>query len=216
MKCIPMIVLVALAVGLMAALMTMWGCSEAATRTLTLFQFQSTKTYSGAFRIDTSGLPPNAIETTTETGGPGKPDTRLALNMDYEFEVALRLVDKKGARPSATVALPPGEDVGTARVLKQAYFGRTQVLEFLINNQVVGKPVPEYPPIRELADREFDESQFPARWQDARARCPGTKCVGYYFTLDKRGEVDAGLQGPAFFVLTVDGKVAGFWDNVLW
>ena len=38
MKRIPMIVMTAFAVGFMAALMTVSGCSEAATRTLTLLQ----------------------------------------------------------------------------------------------------------------------------------------------------------------------------------
>jgi len=118
-------------------------------------------------------------------------------------------------KPVRELSAPP-PNVDTPLVLKQAYFGRTQVLEFLIHNKVIEKPVPEYPPIRELADRTFDESQLPSLWKDARARCPGTKCVGYYFTLDEGGKVDANLRGPAFFVITVDGKVAGFWDNVLW
>ncbi len=94
MKRIPMIALTAFAFGFMVALMTVSGCSKAADRTLTLFQFQSTKTYKGPFRIDTSELPPNAIKSQTETGGPGKPETRLTLNMDYEFEIVLRLADK--------------------------------------------------------------------------------------------------------------------------
>ena len=88
----------------------------------------------------------------------------------------------------------------TPLVLKQAYFGRIQVLEFLIHNKVIGKPVPEYPPIRELADRTFDESQLPSLWKDARARCPGTKCVGYYFTLDEGGKVDANLTRAQRFL----------------
>ena len=95
MKRIPMIVATAFSVGFMAALTTVSGCSEAATRTLTLFQYQSTKTNNGAFRIDTSEIPPNAIESKTETGGPGKPETRLTLNSKFEFEIVLRLFDKK-------------------------------------------------------------------------------------------------------------------------
>ena len=79
----------------MAALATVSGCSEVATRTLTLFQYQSTKTYKGPFRIDTSLLPPKAIKSQKETGGPGKPETHLTLNMDYEFEIVLRLADNK-------------------------------------------------------------------------------------------------------------------------
>ena len=95
MKRIPTIVMTAFAVGFIAALATVSGCSEAATRTLTLFQYQSTKTNVGAFRIDTSEIPPDAIESQLETGGPGKPSTRLTLNSDYEFEIVLRLVDKR-------------------------------------------------------------------------------------------------------------------------
>ena len=84
---------IAFAFGFMVALTTVSGCSEAADRTLTIFQFQSTETYAGAFRIDTSGLPPDAIESTTQTGGPGDPVTRIALNMDYDIEVVLRLAN---------------------------------------------------------------------------------------------------------------------------
>jgi len=95
MNRIPIIVTTAFAFGFMAALMTVSGCTEPATRTFTLFQFQSMKTNIGPFRIDTSEIPPNAIESQTETGGPGKPETRLTLNSNYEFEIVLRLVDKK-------------------------------------------------------------------------------------------------------------------------
>ncbi len=93
MKRLPTAVVTAFAVGFVTALMTVSGCSEAASRKLTIFQLQSTETYSGPFRIDTSQLPPDAIETQTETDGgkPGKPETQLKLNMDYEFELVLRL-----------------------------------------------------------------------------------------------------------------------------
>jgi len=102
MKRMQTVVVTAFAVGFVTALMTVSGCSEAARRTLTIFQFQSTKTYSGSFRIDTSQLPPGAIETQTETGGPGKPETKLKLNMDYEFEIVLRLAksNENGMTPS--------------------------------------------------------------------------------------------------------------------
>ena len=70
------------------------GCSKAADRTLTIFQFQSTKTHFGQFRIDTSSLPENAIETKTDTGGPGDPVTRITLNSDLEIELVLRLASK--------------------------------------------------------------------------------------------------------------------------
>lgn len=71
---------------------TLSGCSKAADRTLTIYQFQSTETYDGQFRIDTSGLPADAIKSTVDTGGPGDPAKRITLNMDYKFEIVLRLV----------------------------------------------------------------------------------------------------------------------------
>lgn len=95
MQSIPMIVTTVFAVCCMAALTPVSGCSEPGTRTLTLFQYQSTKTSIGAFRIDTSEIPPEAIESQTETGVPGKPETRLTLNSDFEFEIVVRLVSKK-------------------------------------------------------------------------------------------------------------------------
>ena len=77
----------------MVALAAVSGCSEAANRTLTIFQLQSTETYPGAFRIDTSELPADAIEERSETGGPGAPESRITVNVDYEIEVVLRLAD---------------------------------------------------------------------------------------------------------------------------
>jgi len=77
---------------------------------LTLFQFQSTKTYTGPFRIDTTQLPANAIESQTETGKPGKPETRVKLNMDYEFEIVLRLASKN------ETSLP--ESAGTPQAIR--------------------------------------------------------------------------------------------------
>jgi hypothetical protein len=110
MKRIPTIVLTALALGLMAALVTVSGCSEAARRTLTLFQFQSSQnTYTGPFRIDVSQLPPEAVQSRTETGGPGKPETRLTLNMDYEVEIVLRLVEKNGKNLQQAGDTPPSD-----------------------------------------------------------------------------------------------------------
>ena len=41
------------------------------------------------------GLPSDAIETTADTGGPGDPVKRITLNMDYEFEIVLKLVGSK-------------------------------------------------------------------------------------------------------------------------
>jgi len=109
MKRIPTIVLTAFGLGFTAALITVSGCSEAASRTLTLFQFQSAKTYTGPFRIDVSELPREAIQSRTETGGSGKPETRLTLNMDYEFEIVLRLVDKNEASLQQAGETPPSD-----------------------------------------------------------------------------------------------------------
>lgn len=101
------LVMTTLAVICLLTAMTMSGCSEAADRTLTIFQFQSTETYGGQFRIDASALPPDAIEARTNTGEPGHPVTRITLNMDYEIEVILRpagtgpSVDKAGGEPGS-------------------------------------------------------------------------------------------------------------------
>ena len=70
------------------------GCSKAADRTLTIYQFQSVNTYSGPFRVDTSGLPEGAVATKSETGSPGDPLTRIELNSNFAVEVVLRLADK--------------------------------------------------------------------------------------------------------------------------
>ena len=82
---------IVLAAICLIAVTTMSGCSEAADRTLMIYQFQSIDTYTGKFLIDTSALPPDAIETRTVTGGPGNPVTQITLNMDYEIEVVLKL-----------------------------------------------------------------------------------------------------------------------------
>lgn len=84
-------VVIAFVLGCIAAL-TVSGCSKAADRTLSIYQFQSTKTYDGQFKLDTSELPTDAIDSTVGAGGPGDPVKRITLNMDYEFEVVLRLV----------------------------------------------------------------------------------------------------------------------------
>ena len=84
-------VVIAFVVGCIAA-STVSGCSKAADRTFTIYQVQSTETYDGQFKFDISGLPDDAIESTDTTGGPGDPVKRVTLNMDYEFEIVLRLV----------------------------------------------------------------------------------------------------------------------------
>ncbi len=85
---------IALAIICLVTATTVSGCSEAADRTLTIYQFQSTETYGGQFRIDTSALPPDAIETSADTGKPGCPVRQITLNSDYEIEVVLRLAGK--------------------------------------------------------------------------------------------------------------------------
>jgi len=90
----------------MVALTTMSGCTEAADRTLTIFQFQSRETYAGAFRIDTSELPADAIKARVQTGKSGRPVTRITLNMDYAIEVALRPAGS--GRPNKKTTSKPG------------------------------------------------------------------------------------------------------------
>jgi len=107
-----LLVITAIAAICLITATTMLGCSEAADRTLTIFQFQSTDTYGGQFRIDTSALPPDAIEARTDTGESGHPVTRITLNMDYEIEVVLRLagtepsVDKANGKPGSETLYP--------------------------------------------------------------------------------------------------------------
>ncbi|MCA9094031.1 MAG: hypothetical protein KDA68_11120 [Planctomycetaceae bacterium] len=111
MKRLPIMLMVAFGLGFMVAVITVSGCSEAATRNLTIFQYQSTKTYSGPFRIDTSQLPDNAIKSQKETGPLGKVETSLTLNMDYEFEIVIRLAEKiKNATDSHKTDETPGND----------------------------------------------------------------------------------------------------------
>lgn len=74
---------------------TLSGCSKPADRTLTIYQLQSTETYNGPFKLNTSELPSDAIESIEETGDPNGSFSRITLSMDYNFEVVLRLVDSK-------------------------------------------------------------------------------------------------------------------------
>jgi len=60
---------------------------------LTLYQYQSSETTSGAFQIDTSALPEDAIESNTTIGPKGAPETKLTLNMKYDFLVSLQLAN---------------------------------------------------------------------------------------------------------------------------
>lgn len=70
---------------------TLSGCSRTADRTLTIYQHQSTNTYAGEFRLDTSGLPNDAIQSIVDTGGPGAPSKHVTLSKDYQVEVVVRL-----------------------------------------------------------------------------------------------------------------------------
>ena len=90
----PVCVVIAFVLGCIVA-STVSGCSEIANRTLTFYQFQSTETYDGQFKLDTSGLPSDAIESTVDTGSPGGPVKRITLNSNYEFEIVLRLAGTK-------------------------------------------------------------------------------------------------------------------------
>lgn len=91
MSRIPVFIVISFVLGCLVA-STVSGCSKAADRTLTIYQFQSTKTYGGQFKLNTSELPADAIESTVDTGGPGDPVKRITLNMDYGFEIVLRVV----------------------------------------------------------------------------------------------------------------------------
>ncbi len=71
---------------------TVSGCSKAADRTLTIYQIQSTETYDGQFKLDTSDLPSDAIQSTVDAGGLGDPVRSITLNQNYDFEIVLRLV----------------------------------------------------------------------------------------------------------------------------
>lgn len=88
----PGFVVIAFIAGCIAA-STVSGCSEAADRTLSIYQLQSMETYEGHFKLDTSELPDDAIESIADSGDPGAPVKRITLNMDYEFEIVLRTVD---------------------------------------------------------------------------------------------------------------------------
>lgn len=67
------------------------GClgDRAADRTLTIYQMQSTGTYTGQFQIDTSQLPPGAVETRVEDSRQGTPVTKLIIDDRYPVRVVL-------------------------------------------------------------------------------------------------------------------------------
>ncbi len=94
-------VVIAFVVGCITA-SAISGCTKAADRTLTIYQLQSTKTYDGQFRLDTSQLPSDAIKESIDTGGPGEPLKRITLTTDYEFEIVLRLAGVQPANGGST------------------------------------------------------------------------------------------------------------------
>jgi hypothetical protein len=111
MKNVRTLLLTGFAIGFLTALLVVSGCGKADDRTLTVYQFQSTKTYTGQFLIDTSELPPDAIDKRTDSGKQYTPETRLDLNMDYELEIVLRLAKSDGstATDGGTSVSTPGD-----------------------------------------------------------------------------------------------------------
>jgi hypothetical protein len=67
------------------------GClgDRAADRTLTIYQLQSTETYTGQFQIDTSQLPPGAVEMRVDDDSEGVPVTSLTIDQQYPIRVVL-------------------------------------------------------------------------------------------------------------------------------
>ena len=73
----------------MLVALSMSGCSVADDRTLKIYQFQSTDTYSGQFQIDTSQLPPDAIKNWVDSGSKGALVTSLTIDQKYSIRVVL-------------------------------------------------------------------------------------------------------------------------------
>lgn len=88
-------VLLAFVLGFLSAAITISGCSKAADRTFTLYQYQASDTYLGQFRIDLSQLPSDAIKKRTDTGKPGTPETRIELKQQYAIDVILQVAAPK-------------------------------------------------------------------------------------------------------------------------
>jgi hypothetical protein len=75
--------------ALIAAFMFAAGCigDRAADRNLSLYQLQSTQTYSGQFMIDTTKLPANAVVRTESTDHWGNPVISLTIRQDCPVKV---------------------------------------------------------------------------------------------------------------------------------
>ena len=110
MKRLPTVIVATFVFGFIAGMATISGCSTMAKRTLTIVQLQSDSTYSGPFRIDTSQLPSDAIDTQTQTGRPRDPVVQLKLKQKYEFELVLRLVKSEATDEPKPDAVDPKDD----------------------------------------------------------------------------------------------------------
>jgi len=88
--------------------LSMAGCigDRAADRTLTIYQMESTDTYTGQFQIDTSQLPPDAIKARVDSGREGVPVTKLIIDQRYPIRVVL---------VPATDDKPPPQDPSSQR-----------------------------------------------------------------------------------------------------
>jgi hypothetical protein len=78
------------------------GCflgDRAADRTLTIYQFQSTRTYTGQFRVDASQLPRGAVKTEIVNRREGTPVTRLKIDQDCPIQIVLVPLPEAGIPP---------------------------------------------------------------------------------------------------------------------
>lgn len=83
-------------VAILLVALSVNGCSRAADRTLTIYQFQTIDdTYAGQFEIDASQLPSDAIESQEDSGGQGAPVTKLTIKDRYSIRVVLVPVNTK-------------------------------------------------------------------------------------------------------------------------
>lgn len=88
---IPPLTIFSLGLAIHAAATLIPGCSKPAERKLTLVQYQGGQSIHAPFEIDMRGLPHDAMRSRTETDATGSPNTTIRLNMDYEFEIVVRL-----------------------------------------------------------------------------------------------------------------------------
>ena len=77
---------------IVAIVLSTAGCflgDRAADRTLEIYQIQDMQIYGGAFQIDVSRLPPDAIESRVDRGGDDAPVTSLVIRQDYPVRIML-------------------------------------------------------------------------------------------------------------------------------